>query len=63
MNVAMGTSLNGIKADTNGYLYVSNFQRGGLFTKSIQQIINSGLTQQSKTPNGVYVDYKRNRLL
>ena len=64
MNVTMGTSLNGIKADTNGYLYVSNFSGTA---RTIYKIISNNqswlFSNVPRTPNGVYVDYKRNRLL
>lgn len=65
MNVTMGTSLNDISADTNGYLYVSNFSST---TRTIFKI-NTANNQfwayatVPRQPNGVYVDYKRNRLL
>jgi hypothetical protein len=64
LNLNMGTSLNGIKADTNGFLYVSNFTAGGTIYK-INTVNNQFWTYATvpRTPNGIYVDYKRNRLL
>lgn len=65
MNVSMGTSLNGIKADTNGYLYVSNFSSSARTIYKINTADNQfwAYATVPRQPNGVYVDYKRNRLL
>lgn len=65
MNVTMGTSLNGIKADTNGYLYVSNFSGTARTIYKINTADNQfwAYATVPRQPNGVYVDYKRNRLL
>lgn len=65
MNVTMGTSLNGIKADTNGYLYVSNFNASARTIYKINTADNQfwAYATVPRQPNGVYVDYKRNRLL
>jgi hypothetical protein len=67
LNLTMGTSLNGIKADTNGFLYVSNFSNtaGQRTIYKINTANNQfwAYAQVPRHPNGVYVDYKRNRLL
>ena len=64
MNLSMGTSLNGIDADTNGYLYVSNFTSAGTIYKiRISDNQFWAFATVPRTPNGVYADYKRNRLL
>ena len=65
MNLTMGTSLNGISADTNGYLYVSNFSSSTrtIFKINTANDQNWAYATVPRQPNGVYADYKRNRLL
>lgn len=65
MNISPGSALNDIAADTNGYLYVSNFSTTVRTIYKIRVSDNQfwAYATVPRQPNGVYVDYKRNRLL